>query len=402
MHAAASLLTYNSPQSEYSTMTISQLHIIYVMVYTFVMGYLFGASAYLLISKRNGFGSETLPSNRIRRAGGLCVLMLALSYVYSLVSVAHSFFSYEYQADAPTLFLDILCCLAPMMWFLMLLIPTYRRPLIVASVPYLPVVVALAGFLLTGENLWRRGTVIYVGLVWVVFLIDYWRRAQRFRRVLNYYYSEVRYRRLAWVQFLIIMLIAQMSFYLLAYVFNFPGGLFFSAAINVLMATTMVWYADHHKVSLEIEQDYEAYQTHLRTLGKGREENAADDLSGQTDRSGVEYAWIGDRLEQYCKGDELYLQPDLTLDRLAHQIDTNRTYLGRYFSYVGTTYYNYINSLRIDYAIKMMHADPDINLAEIAESSGYSNGTSFRRAFAERVGCLPSEYKDRLAGKTDF
>ncbi|MCQ2266397.1 MAG: helix-turn-helix transcriptional regulator [Bacteroidaceae bacterium] len=380
-------------------MTISQLHIIYVMVYTFVMGYLFGVSAYLLISKRNGFGSETLPSNRIRRAGGLCVLMLALSYVYSIVSVAHSFFSYEYQADAPTLFFDILCCLAPMMWFLMLLIPTYRRPLIVASVPYLPVVVALAGFLLTAENIWRRATVIYVGLVWVVFLIDYWRRAQRFRRVLNYYYSEVRYRRLAWVQFLIIMLIAQMSFYLMAYVFNFPGGLFFSAAINVLMATTMVWYADHHKVSLEIEQDYEAYQTRLRTLRSDSDANA-DDAS--SDHPSSEYAWIGARLEQYCKGDELYLQPDLTLDSLAHQIDTNRTYLSRYFSYVGTTYYHYINQLRIDYAVKLIHADPDINLNEIARNSGYSNGTSFRRAFAERVGCLPSEYRDRLAGKTDF
>lgn len=249
-------------------MTISQLHIIYVMVYTFVMGYLFGVSAYLLISKRNGFGSETLPSNRIRRAGGLCVLMLA-----------------------------------------------------------------------------------------------------------------------------------QMSFYLMAYVFNFPGGLFFSAAINVLMATTMVWYADHHKVSLEIEQDYEAYQNRLRTLRSDSEANA-DDAS--SDHPSSEYAWIGARLEQYCKGDELYLQPDLTLDSLAHQIDTNRTYLSRYFSYVGTTYYHYINQLRIDYAVKLIHADPDINLNEIARNSGYSNGTSFRRAFAERVGCLPSEYRDRLAGKTDF
>lgn len=391
-------------------MTVSQQHIIYVMVYTFVMGYLFGASAYLLLSQRNGFGKESLPTNRIRRASGLCVLMLALSYIFGLASVAHSFFSYHYQADPPTLFVDILTCLCPMMWFLMLLIPTYRRPFLTAAVPYIPVVVCLVGFVMTGENLWRRGTVIYMAVVWVLFLADYWRRSMRFRRVLNYYYSEVRYRRLAWVQIVILMLVAQMVIYALAYVFHMPGGMFVSAAINVLMATTMVWYADHHKLSLEVERDYEAYQNYL---GQLREQGAApapsasaealstDTLNDQSS-AGHEYAWIGERLEQYCKGEELYLQPDLTLESLAHQIDTNRTYLGRYFSYAGTTYYNYINTLRIDHAVRLMQSSPDISLQEVAESSGYSNGTSFRRAFADRVGCLPSEYKERLAGHQEF
>lgn len=390
-------------------MTISQQHIIYVMVYTLVMGYLFGASAYLLISKRNGFGSETLPSNRIRRASGLCVLMQALSYIFGLVSVAHSFFSYHYQADPPTLFIDILTCLCPMMWFLMLLIPTYRRPVLAAVVPYIPVVVCLIGFVMTGENLWRRGTVIYMAVVWIIFLAEYWRRAMRFRRVLNYYYSELRYRRLAWVQIVILMLVAQMVIYALAYVFRMSGGMFVSAFVNVLMVTTMVWYADHHKVSLEIESDYEAYHSYLSQLKEkgtatssipGSDDTAPSNHDGHHD--GSEYAWIGERLEQYCKGEELYLQPDLTLESLARQIDTNRTYLGRYFSYVGTTYYNYINSLRIDYAVKLMHANSDISLQEVAETSGYSNSTSFRRAFADRVGCLPSEYKDRLAGNPDF
>lgn len=391
-------------------MTVSQQHIIYVMVYTFVMGYLFGASAYLLLSQRNGFGKESLPTNRIRRASGLCVLMQALSYIFGLVSVAHSFFSYHYQADPPTLFVDILTCLCPMMWFLMLLIPTYRRPFLTAAVPYIPVVVCLVGFVMTGENLWRRGTVIYMAVVWVLFLADYWRRSMRFRRVLNYYYSEVRYRRLAWVQIVILMLVAQMVVYALAYVFHMPGGMFVSAAINVLMATTMVWYADHHKLSLEVERDYEAYQSYLGQLREQGEAPApsasAEALSTGTlnDQSsaGHEYAWIGDRLEQYCKGEALYLQPDLTLESLAHQIDTNRTYLGRYFSYAGTTYYNYINTLRIDHAVRLMQSSPDISLQEVAESSGYSNGTSFRRAFADRVGCLPSEYKERLAGHQEF
>lgn len=228
--------------------------------------------------------------------------------------------------------------------------------------------------------------------------------------MLNYYYSEVRYRRLAWVQIVILMLVAQMVIYALAYVFHMPGGMFVSAAINVLMATTMVWYADHHKLSLEVERDYEAYQNYL---GQLREQDAAPAPSASAEAlstgtlndqssAGHEYAWIGERLEQYCKGEELYLQPDLTLESLAHQIDTNRTYLGRYFSYAGTTYYNYINTLRIDHAVRLMQSSPDISLQEVAESSGYSNGTSFRRAFADRVGCLPSEYKERLAGHQEF
>lgn len=104
------------------------------------------------------------------------------------------------------------------------------------------------------------------------------------------------------------------------------------------------------------------------------------------------HALIRQKLKVMCEDKKLYLDPELTREGLSAAIKVNRTYLSRYFHEVGTTYYQYINNLRVEYAAQLIKADPTLSLIEVCMRSGFSNSSTFRRSFREVKGCLPSEY----------
>ena len=109
---------------------------------------------------------------------------------------------------------------------------------------------------------------------------------------------------------------------------------------------------------------------------------------------------LAGRLEQLMDNEQLYLNPELTLTDLVQRLGTNRTYLSDYISgELGTTFYDYINHMRIEHkAIPMMQQpDHSYTLEYIAEQSGFNSITTFRRAFKKHKGMLPSEYMQTLA-----
>lgn len=99
------------------------------------------------------------------------------------------------------------------------------------------------------------------------------------------------------------------------------------------------------------------------------------------------------KLKAVCEDECLFLDPDLTREMLCSAIKVNRTYLSEYLRNEGLTYYNYINGLRIRYAVKLLRSHPDLPLLDVSFRSGFSNPATFRRAFRDIMGCLPSEYE---------
>lgn len=104
------------------------------------------------------------------------------------------------------------------------------------------------------------------------------------------------------------------------------------------------------------------------------------------------YAVIRQKLKALCEDERLFLDPDLTREVLCGVIKVNRTYLSDYLRSEGMTYYSYINNLRVNYAVQILNETPDIPLIDVCYRSGYSNPATFRRAFRDIMGCLPSEY----------
>ena len=109
------------------------------------------------------------------------------------------------------------------------------------------------------------------------------------------------------------------------------------------------------------------------------------------------YSFAGN-IEKKVEGEELYLNKDLTLTDLAKAIGTNRTYLSDYFcNHKHTTFYDYINQLRIEQmAIPMIQQHPEYTVEYVASESGFKHVSTFRRAFTKLTGKSPSQYRSEL------
>jgi len=95
-------------------------------------------------------------------------------------------------------------------------------------------------------------------------------------------------------------------------------------------------------------------------------------------------------LEEICLTKRLYLNSDLTINDLASELNTNRTYISQYFSEHHTTFLKYINDLRVEYAMYQIK-NTTLKMSDIMESSGFLHTETFKRAFMSRYNCDPRE-----------
>lgn len=131
---------------------------------------------------------------------------------------------------------------------------------------------------------------------------------------------------------------------------------------------------------------------HSRKLRPVTPEPAAEMPAGGNAARAYSFAGV---MEQVMDEEELYLNPNLSLASLATRLGTNRTYLSDYFSNaIGVTFYDYVNSLRIEKkSVPMMAAHPEYTLDYIAAQSGFNSLSTFRRAFHKHTGVTPGKWR---------
>lgn len=101
------------------------------------------------------------------------------------------------------------------------------------------------------------------------------------------------------------------------------------------------------------------------------------------------------RIEKAFESEHLFLNPNLKLSDLAKAVGSNRTYLSNYFNRIaGTTFYDYVNSLRVKYASQLL-CDSNLSIKQIAAQSGFNSSTSFIRVFSKITGVTPSVFRDK-------
>ena len=89
-----------------------------------------------------------------------------------------------------------------------------------------------------------------------------------------------------------------------------------------------------------------------------------------------------------------YLDPDFKITDLSAQAGVNRTYLSRYFnSELNTSFLDYVNSLRVRKAARLILSGRPLSLESICERSGFSSGASYYRNFKKFTGMTPLEYR---------
>ena len=94
-------------------------------------------------------------------------------------------------------------------------------------------------------------------------------------------------------------------------------------------------------------------------------------------------------------------QSDIGLEELAQKFFMSPTYLSRTFKRImGTTYSDYIRSVRINYSIHLL-LNTDANITEIASLAGFNSSNHFCKTFKDCMGISPLKYRQGLKTETN-
>ena len=112
------------------------------------------------------------------------------------------------------------------------------------------------------------------------------------------------------------------------------------------------------------------------------------------DESG--YSELLERIIKLVNDEKLFLYPNLKVSDLAKQINSNRNYIYHAINVeMGTSFSDYINGLRVDYAARLLEANPDLSINEVIIKSGFTSTSAFYRNFKKFKGITPTEKRTK-------
>lgn len=92
--------------------------------------------------------------------------------------------------------------------------------------------------------------------------------------------------------------------------------------------------------------------------------------------------------------DDHYASPTICLNEIASKIGISKYHISREFSRrFGITPNHYLTQVRIDHACSLLQQKQAYSLEEIAQMTGFSNGSYFGKVFRRVRGITPSEFR---------
>lgn len=101
--------------------------------------------------------------------------------------------------------------------------------------------------------------------------------------------------------------------------------------------------------------------------------------------------------------DKPYLKEGLALSNVADQMGISGPQLSYYLNhYLGVNFNSWINRLRIGEAKRLMEANPQMQISDVASAVGYSEIAVFSRNFKKAEGITATEYRKRCAPEVEI
>lgn len=101
--------------------------------------------------------------------------------------------------------------------------------------------------------------------------------------------------------------------------------------------------------------------------------------------------------------DKPYLKEGLALSDVAYQMKISGLQLSYYLNhYLGVNFNSWINRLRIGEAKRLMEANPQMQISDVASAVGYSEIAVFSRNFKKAEGITATEYRKRCAPEAEI
>lgn len=103
------------------------------------------------------------------------------------------------------------------------------------------------------------------------------------------------------------------------------------------------------------------------------------------------------QVEELMSVRHIYRHKDISLDKLAEILGTNRVYISRAINqYAGMSFYDYIHSKRISEAVALLSdRKNDTPLKVLSDQLGYNSISAFYRYFQKETGVPPSKYREQ-------
>ena len=106
-----------------------------------------------------------------------------------------------------------------------------------------------------------------------------------------------------------------------------------------------------------------------------------------------------DRIREYVIENKKYLNPNLTMNSLADELNMSTSHLSKIINVYGNfTFPDFINGLRVEQAKKLL-ADPNFNkytVTSIGLECGFNSRSTFYKAFKKFTSKTPTDYQEGL------
>ena len=352
---------------------------LYLIVYGGAMILALIGCIYLLFRRSNAFAPEVTPPLRLRRWVAAFFVVMLLSHISWYVFVKYGFFGDSLTGIIVAAALDCMVLIPLIMGMLQAMLQDRRRPLwpfFLATLPVAAFFVVIAYRHDTVLVPWVQG---YFMLMTVIMFIYMAFAVRQYSLWLRNNYADLENKEV-WQSFMVLAIcLLVLSFYIYS-----SSGMTYEYAVQVfdyLFIAILLWRVETLQ-TLENNNDNDDI-----TGAMGLEEVMA--LQSSAPQANIPDN-IGQLLEHYCKGGQLYLRQDITLSELSKAIGTNRYYLSQYFTRQETTYNAYINGLRIQHFVRLYQeavaADRPFTAQQLAQESGFRSYSTFAAAFKQRMG----------------
>lgn len=103
---------------------------------------------------------------------------------------------------------------------------------------------------------------------------------------------------------------------------------------------------------------------------------------------------IAAEISTFFDDESSYLDPELNLRRVSEILGYTRNQISYVINHVlGHTFYDLINTRRIEYVIRQMKNGTNLSVMELAINSGFNSISRFYSAFKKHTGMTPAQYQ---------
>lgn len=167
----------------------------------------------------------------------------------------------------------------------------------------------------------------------------------------------------------------------------------------IILGFFIALYILYRKKNEMYKQMFDQYQYYLQRTESLKSVEHSEDSGGDSREDEEEREkFLFIKLEELMEKDQIYKMTDLTLDKIADMLKTNRTYVSKVINkYAATSFYGYLNYLRVKEAVRILSTEGDNTpLKELSVNLGYKSISTFYQAFQKETGCPPSKFREQL------